>query len=156
MNIQDAAYHTVHDYPGGASALAPRLGKSSTTLCHEVRPPVGSVAKLGLIDAQRMMAMSGDHRILHAMAAELGHFVVPLPALADSAGSADELAHLAREFGDVVGAVATAMADGKVTDNELKGLERQWGELVAAGQHMLQHFARLNAESKPLTLRSVA
>lgn len=156
MNIDDAAYHTVHDYPGGASALAPRLGKSSTTLCHEVRPPVGSAAKLGLKDAQKMMALSGDHRILHAQAAELGHFMVPLPALADSNGSADELAQLAREFGDVCTAVAAAMADGKVSDNELRGLERQWGELVAAGQHMLQHFAQLNAAGKPIALRSVA
>lgn len=64
MNLQDAAYHTVHDYPGGTSALAVRLGKHTTTLNHEVRPPVGSSAKLGLVDAQRIMAMSGDHRIL--------------------------------------------------------------------------------------------
>lgn len=156
MNLQDAAYHTVHDYPGGTSALAVRLGKHTTTLNHEVRPPVGSSAKLGLVDAQRIMAMSGDHRILQAMAAELGQFCVPLPALPEGAdGSADELARLAREFGDVVGEVATAMADGKVTDNELRALERQSGELVAAVQHMLRHFAQLNAAAKPITLRSV-
>ena len=29
MNITDAAYNTVHDYPGGASALAARMGIKS-------------------------------------------------------------------------------------------------------------------------------
>ena len=29
MNILDAAYHTVHDYKGGANALAPRMGIKS-------------------------------------------------------------------------------------------------------------------------------
>jgi hypothetical protein len=76
MNILDAAYHTVHDYPGGASALAPRLGKSHATLSHEVRPPANSQAKLGLRDAQRIMALTGDYRILQAQAAELGFFLV--------------------------------------------------------------------------------
>lgn len=32
MNLADAAYNTVHDYPGGASSLAPRLGMSSHML----------------------------------------------------------------------------------------------------------------------------
>lgn len=159
MNIDDAAYHTVHDYPGGAAALAPRLGKSSTSLSHEVRPPAGNMAKLGLRDAQRIMALTGDYRMLHAQAAELGQFVLPLPQVAQSDGSMQHLAELAREFGDVVSTIGSVLADGRVTDNEMRGLERQWGELVAAGQHMLEHFAKVNAAGKPsgeTTLRSVA
>jgi hypothetical protein len=51
----DAAYHVVHDYePDGAASLAPRLGKSSTQLCHEVKPPPGNMAKLGLVDAVKI------------------------------------------------------------------------------------------------------
>lgn len=156
MNLLDAAFHTVHDYPGGTSALAVRLGKSPTTVNHEVRPPVGSSAKLGLIDAQRIMAFSGDHRILHAMAADLGQFCVPLPALPEGTGSAEELAKLAKEFADVVAVAASAMADGTVTDNELRAIERQAGEMVAAVQHLLRHFSAINAAAKPISLRSVA
>ncbi len=38
MNIVDAAYHTVHDYPGGANALAPRMGiKSPAVLNSKVK-----------------------------------------------------------------------------------------------------------------------
>lgn len=157
MNLLDAAYHTVHDYPGGPDALAQRLGKHATTLRHEVRPPAGSTAKLGLQTARTIMEFSGDHRILHALATEMGQFCIPLPALPEgNEGSADELSRLAREFSDVVGAVATAMADGRVTDNELRMLERQSGELVAAVQRMLRHFSQLNAASKPIALRTVA
>lgn len=157
MNIADAAYHTVHDYPGGPAALAVRLGKAATTLRHEVRPPAGSTAKLGLVDAQRIMALAGDLRILHAMAAEHGQFLVPLPeVVCDDEATAQQLATLAREFGDVLGTVAQAMADGRVSDNELRAVERQWGELVSAGQHLLQHFARINAAGKPVALREVA
>ena len=39
MNILDAAYHTVHDYKGGANALAPRMGmKSPAVLNSKVNP----------------------------------------------------------------------------------------------------------------------
>ena len=48
MNLLDAAYHVVHDYPGGAQSLAPRMFKSATTLSHEVA--ADGTAKLGLLE----------------------------------------------------------------------------------------------------------
>jgi len=30
MSPQDAAFHLAHDYPGGAAALALRMGKNAT------------------------------------------------------------------------------------------------------------------------------
>ena len=69
-SVLDAAYHTVHDYPGGAPALAARLGKRPAVLCHEVAPgPSNASAKFGLMDAMRIMAMTGDHRVLSRPAA---------------------------------------------------------------------------------------
>lgn len=158
MDIRDAAYHTVHDYPGGASALALRLGKSCTTLNHEVKPPAGSSAKLGLLDAVKIMEMSGDHRVMHAIAARLGQMVIPLPQLdADSPG-ANHLADVAREFAEVMQEVALGAADGRISDNERARIERSWGELLVAGQRMLAHFASLNAAGKPaaVALREAA
>lgn len=32
MKVKDALYHAVHDYPGGAASLAPRMGVSASTL----------------------------------------------------------------------------------------------------------------------------
>ncbi|WP_341772648.1 phage regulatory CII family protein, partial [Burkholderia pseudomallei] len=38
MNIIDAAYAVVHDYPGGSESLAPRLGMSAAVLRNKVNP----------------------------------------------------------------------------------------------------------------------
>lgn len=38
MNVTDAAYDTVHQYPGGSEALAPRLGMSAAVLRGKVNP----------------------------------------------------------------------------------------------------------------------
>lgn len=149
MNVLDALYHTVHDFDGGAEALAVRLGKRGTSLCHEVRPPAGGSAKAGLLDAVKIMEITHDYRTLHAMAARCGFMAVPLPDLDGAhADTASYLAEVAREFSDLMQVVAVGAADGAITDNELAGLERQWGELVAAGTRLLGNFAAMNAEGR--------
>lgn len=49
MNVLDAAALVVDEYPGGACALGPRLGKSGGTLAHELHGQ--GTAKLGLLTA---------------------------------------------------------------------------------------------------------
>lgn len=150
MNVLDALYHTVHDFDGGAEALAVRLGKRGTSLCHEVRPPVGGTAKAGLLDAVKIMEITHDYRTLHAMAARCGFMAVPLPHLDDDAhaDTTGFLAEVAKEFSDVMQVVAAGAADGAISDSELAALERQWGELVAAGVRLLGNFTAKNAEGR--------
>ena len=161
MKVEDAFHHLLSRYPGGAHSLAPRLGKAGGTLCHEVRPPAASSAKLGLRTALDMMALSGDYGPLHVMCAELGHMAVPLPVVDDD-GDDDmqaltaRLADVAREFAEVMAASAAALADRRVTDNELAHVERQFSELVATGQVMMGQFARMNAKLHPLAFPPVA
>jgi hypothetical protein len=137
MNVLTAAYNVVSDYRGGAAALAPLLGKSGSTLSHEVSPNCAH-AKLGLLDAVKITAFTGDWRILEAYAAEVGALVVPIHS--NAGGEADTLAALAKlaqEFAELVSATGEAMADGQVTDNELARMERKTGELVQAAQRVL-------------------
>lgn len=149
MNVLDALYHTVHDFDGGAEALAVRLGKRGTSLCHEVRPPVGGTAKAGLLDAVKIMEITRDYRALHAMASRCGFMTLPLPTLDDShADTTAYLADVAKEFSDVMQVVAAGAADGVISDSELAALERQWGELVAAGIRLLGNFTAKNAEGR--------
>ena len=157
MNVRDAAYHLVHDYPGGAEALAPRLGKRANSLSAEVTPnPVlGShgrpAAKLGLLEAMAIMQMANDHRVLHAMAAELGYLNIPLPQVldededSDAATAAQRLGDLAREFAEVMGAAVAGLADGRLSDRELRQVEHEWGQLVAQGQSLLALFVTMNS-----------
>ncbi len=159
MNLADAAYHTVHDYPGGAEALGPRLGKLGTSLSGEVRvrplheQPADlrgvSRPKFGLLDALKVQQLTGDHRIFFAMAASLHYLPVPLPELhADAPPCASSVAQLAEEFAQLMQEVVRDIADSEVNDNELGRIQRCWGELVTAGQQLLLSLGDMNEKSK--------
>ncbi len=76
MNTDDAVYHTVHDYPGGCESLGPRVGISPKVLQNKANP-TQDTHKMGLKEAIRIQAITGDVRILHAMADELDHVAIP-------------------------------------------------------------------------------
>lgn len=137
MDVMIAAFGLVNDYPGGAGALAPVLGKSPTTLSHEVSPTYPT-AKFGLADAVKLSVWSNDRRVLSAFAAELSCMVVPLVAdVPGVEGIGPRVAALAREFADLMGTVAADLSDGQVSANELARIEREAGELVGAVQALL-------------------
>lgn len=150
MSLQDAFFCVVHDYPGGAVSLAPRLGKSPTTLSHECTRT--GTAKAGLLDAEKITLLTGDLRILETFAMDCGQMIVPLP---DAVMVADNdcmlrLADSAREFGELCKEVATDLSnDGKISDNELRRIDKETGELIASLHALRESLARLNSESKP-------
>ena len=100
-NVLDAAFHLVRAYPGGASSLAPRIGKNATTLSHEVKGT--GTAKFGLDDAVNASLMSNDLRILNAFAAECECMVLRLPVVGADGDETTmrDVASLAREFGEL-------------------------------------------------------
>jgi hypothetical protein len=72
MSLQDAFYRTVHDYPGAAASLAPRMNMSAQVLRNKANP--NNLCNIpSLADADSVMALTGDHRILHALALNHGH-----------------------------------------------------------------------------------
>lgn len=126
---RDAAFNAVHDYPGGAAALAPRLGKNATTLCHELTGQ--GTAKLGLLDAVKISKLTGSLAIVQAMCGELGGVFVPLVGSNDAAG-VKGLGVAVREFGEMVGQYAEAIADGRVSANELQSIDREGLQAIAS------------------------
>ncbi len=147
-SILDAAYHVVHDYPGGAPSLAPRLNKSPTTLCHEVTAT--GTAKLGLLDAVKLTGFSCDLRILQAWAMQAGQMLLPLPS--DGKQSDECLAHVsssAKEFSELIAAAADSLVDGQVSDNEMDRIEREAGELFAAVHGLIKSMRERNQLGKP-------
>lgn len=76
MNTRDAAYLTGHHYLGGVPALALRMGINAREMTRKLNPNTGHI---GLDEAVVLMVMSGDHRILHAMAEELGYTLTAQP-----------------------------------------------------------------------------
>lgn len=147
--ILDAAYHVVHDYPGGSVSLAPRLNKSPTTLSHEVTAT--GTAKLGLLDAVKITTFSGDLRILQAWAVEAGQMLVALPVMADQSDECLAMvSSTAKEFSDLLAAAAEGLADGAVSDNEVDRIEREAAELFSAVHALLKAMRDRNQAGKPL------
>ena len=137
MSVEDAAYHTVHSYPGGAPALAQRMGANPNTLQSKVDPKVAT-HKLSLREALDVMAFSGDDRILHALAAARRYVALPLGASTTSGQTLHDVMQTVREFGEMCAAVNEAVADGSVTQNEMREVERQVGELHSAIDTLLR------------------
>jgi hypothetical protein len=155
LGVLDAAFNVAHDFkPGGAAGLARAIDYNPITLSHEVKGQGG--AKLGLATAVKITQRTGDLRILNAFAAECGAMVLLLPEALDieTSRAMQDLAAMAKEFGDVVQAAAKALEDNKVNQNELAEVRKQWSELVAVGQRMLAGIEACYEESKPAYLRA--
>lgn len=145
MNVLDAALNTASEYPhGGADALSLRMGKSN--LSDELNPR--NKAKFGLADSVRLQQLTGDHRILYAMASELGEMCVPLPQVPDEAGDlcASKVAAVAMDFGKLMCEVSEDLRDGQISDNELAQIEAAWGLLISRGQNMLKQLTLMNEQ----------
>jgi hypothetical protein len=159
QRLLDAFHQLVHKtYPGGAEALAPRLGKRPTTLSHEVRPPAGSTAKLGLLDALEIMELT-DSTPMQLMCAHFGGMFVPLPQQGEGGEvTASYLVRLAKEFGDAIATISDRSSDGHISDNDARDIQRECLELMAAINATLHHIQARNLAGKPMEhhLRAVA
>ena len=121
MNVDDAAHAVVHDYPGGAESLAPRLGMSAPVLNSKVNPRT-TTHKLALPEAVRITDLSGDMRILRAWVQHAGQIMLPAPNEDDAAASdmavLELVAAVGGSQGSLFGAIHHGLADGVLTDDE--------------------------------------
>jgi hypothetical protein len=144
MDVLDAFYHTVHDY--GTEALAPRLGCSAAVLRNKADPRKDHNKPM-LGDADMVMALTGDYRILHALAANHNHICIK----GDPYGPASDLAilelvtHVWQAEGDVGAAVHTALADGRVDRKEIAAVR---GAIYKAQQALNAMLIRLEDMSE--------
>lgn len=120
MHVLDAAQATVDSYPGGAESLAPRVGMSAGILRNKVNPNC-STNHLTVQEAERIMSVSNDLQMLHAMAANHGCAVVPLGSHADEPVMSMIL-KLGMAEGDFTRTLHDALADNVITPNELTAI----------------------------------
>ena len=135
VNPIQAAALVAKDFPGGIAALARRLTKKNpTTLAHELKPPVGSLAKLGLMTAVEMTEAANDDRILFAWAVSRGYACVRLQVpQQDSPGTLlTDYARFMRDLSEAGAAASSAVADGKITENEIHLCEREFSLIAPA------------------------
>lgn len=138
MNVLVAAYHTVHQYKGGASALAPLVLMNPAVLRSKVDLNV-STHHLRLDESVTIQSVTGDHRICRAMNEELG-YLPPIPRV--EAGVSDlalleTYTKLMSELGEFSQKFHKALADGRLTMAEVDGLQAEMNEFFAAGAELL-------------------
>jgi hypothetical protein len=155
VNVSDAIYHAVHDYKGGAVALAPRMGLAVSTLENMANPNLPS-HEFNLRRLDQLLTFTEDYRPLDALCAKHGGVFVRTAGFKGIADDAllETLGRLGKEFGDVCGSMNAALADGRVTEKECASFEREVYELTQAAHELV---ARLRAlvEKRP-ALKTVA
>lgn len=119
MNATDAADATVHDYPGGSESLAPRLGMSAAVLRNKVNPN-NDRNHLTLAEAGRLMMVTGDHRILQAMAAEHGYAMHKVDGAEPGESIMSNILSLGMREGEFAKTLRDALADQIISDREMK------------------------------------
>lgn len=140
MNITDAAHKTVKDYPGGSEALAVRIGMSAAVLRNKVNPN-NTTHHLTLAEASEIMGVTGDDRILHAMAAEHGYTLQKMQADGMESVMGAMLENAAKQ-GAFAQALQEALSDGLISENEMKAISSAGTAQVEA---MINLLARLRA-----------
>lgn len=122
--VADAFYMTVHDAPGGAESLAPRLSMSSAVLRNKADPKKSS-NKATLDDADNVMSLTGDYRILDALAKNHGRVCIPVQSAMSSSDMAvlEIITTLWTSNGDLGTDVHSALADHRVDQAEVKRIE---------------------------------
>ena len=132
MNLPDAAYATAHDYPGGTVSLAPRLGMPGAMLRNKVNPN-DATHHLTLSEAMRMQSLTGDHRILHSMADQLGYVCIQLPnSGASDMALLDSFMSITKELGELASEFQQDWADGHIDAKEADRLRKEFYELQQA------------------------
>jgi len=157
MNITDALYRAVHQYPGGAEAMAVRMGISASSLQHKVNPAYAK-AHCSPEEAVEICELAGDKAALVAFAARLDCMVLPLPA-GDSGHDEDLMRRTSAacvEFGELITEVGLTTADGRVTDNELRRVEAGIADLTLALHTLLAGIQAINQRDKPVSITRAA
>ena len=109
-----------------------------------------STHHLSLPDTVNLMRVTGNLRLLHAMAEAFDGMFVPVPQAATEGAPnlVGDLAHMSAEFGALMREVADDLADGVVSDNEMARVEREANHLRTALSLLLKDLRRLNAQFK--------
>jgi hypothetical protein len=146
MNAHDAFYHTVHNGPGGHEALAARMDMSAAVLRNKANPHSTSNIP-SLRDVERVMDLTGDYSVLHALARQSGFVCVRVDQdiVASDAALLEIVTQVWTANGAVGASVYDALADGRIEPHEVAAVKakvfdatRVLHELVARMEGMAE------------------
>ena len=141
MNAKDAFHQTVHAAPGGCAALAVRLNMSPTILRNKANPnnPANVVT---IDDVDRVMELTGDYSVLHALARQHGFVCTKIDEQpASDMAVLESVTDIWQSLGQVGTQVHTALADGRIDRHEVQSIEKA---IFVSIRPMMELLARLN------------
>jgi hypothetical protein len=123
MDVIDAAHKTVHNPKhGGSTAIAARMGMSSTVLNNKVNPATNT-HHLRLDEALTIMEYTNDHSIMQAMAQRLGGVFCMVDGEATQASIIMTALSTSACQGDVMSEMHKALEDGRIDCSEHDALQ---------------------------------
>ena len=141
MNHLDAFYQSVHGAPGGCEALAHRMGMSVAILRNKACP-TNATNKPTLDEADRLMGLTGDYSVLHALAQNHGFTCTKVDEQpANDVAVLEAATDIWAKLGALGAEVHKALADGRIEPHEVKSIE---AATFAAFRPMMQLLARVN------------
>lgn len=148
MNLMDSARHTAQAYPGGAEALAQRMGMSGALLRGKLNDSDRN--HLYLTDAELMVSLSGDHRMVREWAASLGYTLQPMEQEAgrDDSSVLDLVLQVGRSGGELSRVICDALSDGKITRNEMAAISRASHEDQTSVLRLVARLCEMAQQSK--------
>lgn len=142
QELLSAVFDTAHDN-GGPTLLGQKIGVSPRILANKVNPKQQH-NQLTLIEALRIQEITGDHRILRAMARALGYVLVPIDRPAPSDVELLTLyANWQAANGDTYHAIAHAFRDRRIDRSAYREVERRFFDGAAAGLSFVQRMEGL-------------
>lgn len=141
-DVLSAVFDTVRDN-GGPTFLGQQLGIPPKVLANKANPRQ-KYNQLSLQEALQIQILTGDHRILHALARALGYILIPM----DQAPPSDvELLTLYARWQDAEGhihhAIVRAFEDREVTSDEVAEIKRRFHAAESAGMTYIHRMGGL-------------
>lgn len=132
MDVIDAAHKTVHNPKhGGSTAIAARMGMSSTVLNNKVNPNTDT-HHLRLDEALTIMEYTGDTSIIQAMAHRLGGVFVRVDEEATQASIIMTALSTSACQGDIMSEMQQALEDGRIDCKEHDALQTKIQDAMVA------------------------
>lgn len=123
MDVIDAAHKTVHNPKhGGSTAIAARMGMSSTVLNNKVNPATNT-HHLRLDEALTIMEYTNDTSIIQAMAQRLGGVFTLVEGDTTQASIIMTALSTSACQGDVMSEMHKALEDGRIDCSEHDALQ---------------------------------
>lgn len=133
MNVFDALHATAHDPKhGGTDVLAMRLGMRSGAVLRNKTNPNNPDHHMRLDETLRLMELTGDYRLLEAIAHEHGFVCIKLPDGIDTADICmfEQSLRVGVSKGQLSADTMQSLADGRICQSDVKQLTKSANKLV--------------------------